>query len=56
VLEKRSLARYLYRHIEVGQGIPESLFSAVAEVLAYVYKVKKKYKSIGLPAHLRGAS
>ncbi len=56
VIEKRSLARYLYRHIEVGQGIPESLFSAVAEVLAYVYKIKKKYKSIGLPAHLKGVS
>jgi len=47
VLEKRQLARYLYRNVEVGQFIPESLYSAVAEILAYVYRMKKKFKSIG---------
>lgn len=47
VLERKQLARYLYRNVEVGQYIPEGLYSAVAEVLAYVYKMKKKYRSLG---------
>jgi len=33
------LARSLYRTVEVGQEIPEQLYQAVAQVLAYVYRV-----------------
>jgi len=33
------LARSLYATVEVGQQIPEELFQAVAQVLAYVYRV-----------------
>lgn len=40
VMENKPLARALYASVEVGQEIPEDLFKAVAEVLAYVYKVK----------------
>lgn len=47
VMEKKQLARFLYRNAEVGDYVPESLYSAVAEVLAFVYKMKKKYRSIG---------
>jgi len=47
VLEKRELARYLYKNVEIGHIVPESLYSAVAEVLAFVYRMKKKYKSLG---------
>jgi flagellar biosynthetic protein FlhB len=36
------LARALYRQCEVGDTIPRELFAAVAEVLAYVYKVIKR--------------
>jgi flagellar biosynthetic protein FlhB len=43
IVEKKQLARYIYRNIEVGELIPESLYTAVAEVLAYVYKVRKKF-------------
>ena len=43
IVEKKQLARYIYRNVEVGDLIPESLYTAVAEVLAYVYKVKKKF-------------
>jgi flagellar biosynthetic protein FlhB len=39
-MENRMLARALYEQTEIGQTIPEDLFQAVAEVLAYVYKVK----------------
>jgi flagellar biosynthetic protein FlhB len=43
IVEKKQLARYIYKHIEVGDFIPESLYTAVAEVLAYVYRLKKKF-------------
>ena len=39
-MENRPLARALYDQVEIGQSIPADLFQAVAEVLAYVYKVK----------------
>lgn len=41
VIENKPLARGLYRQVEVGKMIPESLFQAVAEVLAYVYRLKQ---------------
>jgi flagellar biosynthetic protein FlhB len=41
IIENKLLARGLYRQVEIGQMIPESLFQAVAEVLAYVYRLKK---------------
>jgi flagellar biosynthetic protein FlhB len=34
------LARALYAHAELDQPIPASLFTAVAQVLAYVYRLK----------------
>ncbi|MEH7273601.1 flagellar biosynthesis protein FlhB [Neobacillus vireti] len=40
IMENKPLARTLYASVEIGQEIPEELFKAVAEVLAYVYKVK----------------
>ncbi|HPF71585.1 MAG TPA: EscU/YscU/HrcU family type III secretion system export apparatus switch protein, partial [Candidatus Krumholzibacteria bacterium] len=41
IIENKPVARALYRQVEVGKTIPESLFQAVAEVLAYVYRLKK---------------
>jgi len=47
IQENRELARALYKMCEIGDAIPGSLFKAVAEVLAYVYNLKKsKKKSI----------
>lgn len=40
IMENKPLARTLYANVEIGEEIPEELFKAVAEVLAYVYKVK----------------
>jgi flagellar biosynthetic protein FlhB len=40
VIERRDLARALYKAVEVGQTIPVELYQAVAEVLAYVYRLK----------------
>lgn len=42
VVERPPLARELYRLCKVGQEIPESLYSAVAEILAYVYEITGK--------------
>lgn len=43
-MENKPLARALYNQVEVGQQIPEELFKAVAEVLAYVYKLQGRVK------------
>jgi flagellar biosynthetic protein FlhB len=43
-MENRPLARALYDQVEIGQAIPADLFQAVAEVLAYVYRLKGKAK------------
>ncbi|MCL2415188.1 MAG: flagellar biosynthesis protein FlhB, partial [Defluviitaleaceae bacterium] len=40
IVEDKPLARTLYAAVEVGQEIPPNLYQAVAEVLAYVYKLK----------------
>lgn len=39
VVENPPLARALYEQVEVGQEIPVGLYRAVAEVLAYVYRL-----------------
>lgn len=41
ILERKELARALYASTEVGSEIPRDLFRAVAEVLAYVYRLKR---------------
>ncbi len=40
LMENKPLARALYHSVEIGEAIPQELFQAVAEVLAYVYKLK----------------
>lgn len=39
-LEAPPLARALYRHAELGTEIPEALYTAVAEILAYVFQLR----------------
>jgi flagellar biosynthetic protein FlhB len=41
ILEAPPLARALYKHAELEQTIPERLYTAVAEVLAYVYQLRR---------------
>ncbi len=41
ILEAPPLARALYKHAELEQAIPELLYTAVAEVLAYVYQLRR---------------
>jgi flagellar biosynthetic protein FlhB len=40
LLEAPPLARALYAHTELGDEIPETLYAAVAEVLAYVFQLR----------------
>ena len=40
IVENKSLARSLYKSVEVGEPIPQAFFKAVAEMLAYVYNLK----------------
>lgn len=39
-VENKPLARQLFRDLDVGETIPRELYKAVAEVLAYVYRLK----------------
>ena len=40
IVENKPLARAMYKTLEVGEEIPESLFKAVSEVIRHVYKIK----------------
>ncbi len=42
ILERPPLARGLFKLVDVGQEIPEQFYSAVAEILAYVYELTGK--------------
>lgn len=42
MVENRPLARAMYDQVEIGQQVPEEFFKAVAEILAYVYRIKRK--------------
>ena len=44
VVENKPLARTLFKSTEVGDAVPAELYRAVAEVLAYVYRLKGKAK------------
>lgn len=44
IVENKPLARTIYKTLKLGQTIPRELFVAVAEVLSYVYKLRKKVK------------
>jgi flagellar biosynthetic protein FlhB len=46
LLEAPPLARALYQHTELGDEIPEALYTVVAEVLAYVFQLRA-YKQHG---------
>jgi flagellar biosynthetic protein FlhB len=42
MVENRPLARALYDDVEIGGRIPEQFFKAIAEILAYVYRIQRK--------------
>jgi flagellar biosynthetic protein FlhB len=42
IVENKPVARALYSSVEIGGLVPPELYQAVAEILAYVYKLKKR--------------
>lgn len=42
MVENRPLAQALYKQTDIGESIPDEFFKAVAEILAYVYRIKHK--------------
>ncbi len=42
IVENKPLARSLYSSVEIGEQIPPELYQSVAEILAFVYKLKNK--------------
>jgi flagellar biosynthetic protein FlhB len=44
ILERKPLARALYKLCAVGSEVPEQYFSAIAEILAYVYELNGRFK------------
>lgn len=54
VLEAPPLARALYSHCELEQAIPAKLYTAVAEVMAYVFQLNHWIANGGLPPDLPG--
>ncbi len=64
LLEAPPLARALYRHVEPGEAIPEKLYTAVAQVLAWVFQLRAGHRAeqptalevpadMDIPLHLR---
>jgi flagellar biosynthetic protein FlhB len=43
IVENPPLAQMLYKVVDIGQEIPAELYRAVAEILAFVYRLKRKY-------------
>ena len=46
IVHEAPLARALYRDVEIGSQIPEELFSAVAQVLAYVLRAAGRLRAV----------
>ncbi len=42
IVENKPLARTIYKTMKIGQMIPRELYTAVAEVLSYIYRLRKR--------------
>jgi len=47
IVENKPLAQALYKAVEVGEAIPEKLYTAVAEILAFIFRTQGR----ALPSH-----
>ena len=52
IVENVPLARSLYKTVSDGGQVPRNLYKAVAEVLAFVYKLKRKKQAVGQQAQV----
>lgn len=44
VMENKPLARAIFKTLKIGHTVPRELFTAVAQVLSYVYRLKRKVR------------
>jgi flagellar biosynthesis protein FlhB len=42
LVENKPIAQQLFKTVDIGETIPEGLYKAVAEILAYVYRLEKR--------------
>lgn len=42
IIENKPLAQALYKSVDIGEQIPEDMYQAVAEILAFVYSIKNR--------------
>jgi flagellar biosynthetic protein FlhB len=42
LVERKSLAQVLYRTVDVGREVPAEFYNAVAEIMAYVYRLRRR--------------
>jgi flagellar biosynthetic protein FlhB len=54
VVENKPLARNLFKNLKIGQAIPKALYNAVAEILAYVYRLKGKIQQVSKELRIDG--
>ena len=45
IVENKPLARAIFKTLKIGSEIPRELYTAVAEVLSYVYRLRRKKKN-----------
>ncbi len=48
IVEDKPLAQILYRTVDIDEQIPPDLFKAVAQILAYIYQMKKAKRGYGI--------
>jgi len=46
IVERKPLAQALYKSVEVGQEVPPEFYQAIAEILAYVYELSGKARTM----------
>jgi len=42
IIEDKPLAQLIYKSVDINDSIPQDMYQAVAQILAYIYKLKKK--------------
>ncbi len=55
IVENITVARALYKEVKLGESIPRNLYLAVAEILGFVYRLKKKAKASSSEAIVKSA-
>ncbi len=46
IVQRPELARAIFQSVEVGQPVPETMFRAIAEVLAFVYEIDQRQQKL----------